>query len=365
MADFTTYKALELPKSNEKYNVSVANKNSMVIDSELHKLEMKNQSQDELLATKEALNAHIDDRNNPHRLNKNDIGLNNIDNTSDLNKPVSLLQQDAINAAMMQSKQYTDIKIAELINDAPETLDTLKEIADAIEENEIIVQALDAAIGTKVNQTDILKSIESINENTIEGKVADALVVKEVFQSVSNGKQLVASAITDKGVETEATDTFAVMAENIKSIPSNGTSETESPLIYNFNYLISFGVAESNFYFYFPVQKIKKMTIRALKCNLLLPISSSANKKKIYFEIIGYNNELGKTKTLKSFSAIITSDLKAGTELINVEDIEVDLSEYESLKYFSFYADESSTGNRNNNYPYIVELQECIFELYT
>lgn len=63
MADFTTYKALELPKSNEKYNVSVANKNSMVIDSELHKLEMKNQSQDELLATKEALDSKLSTHN--------------------------------------------------------------------------------------------------------------------------------------------------------------------------------------------------------------------------------------------------------------------------------------------------------------
>lgn len=63
MADFTTYKALELPKSNEKYNVNVANKNSMVIDSELHKLEMKNQSQDELLATKEALDSKLSTHN--------------------------------------------------------------------------------------------------------------------------------------------------------------------------------------------------------------------------------------------------------------------------------------------------------------
>lgn len=51
MADFTTYKSLELPKSNEKYNVGVANKNAMVIDSELHKLDLKNESQDNLLET--------------------------------------------------------------------------------------------------------------------------------------------------------------------------------------------------------------------------------------------------------------------------------------------------------------------------
>lgn len=40
----------------------------------------------------------------------------------------------------------------------------------------------------------------------------------ELFQSVSNGKNTVANAITDKGVATSATDTFATMANNIALI---------------------------------------------------------------------------------------------------------------------------------------------------
>lgn len=42
--------------------------------------------------------------------------------------------------------------------------------------------------------------------------------VAEVKKSVSDGKSKVASAITDKGVATEATDTFDTMAENIGKI---------------------------------------------------------------------------------------------------------------------------------------------------
>lgn len=42
--------------------------------------------------------------------------------------------------------------------------------------------------------------------------------INELFQSVSNGKKLIASAITDKGVETDANDKFATMAENIGKI---------------------------------------------------------------------------------------------------------------------------------------------------
>lgn len=41
--------------------------------------------------------------------------------------------------------------------------------------------------------------------------------------SVSEGKSLIAAAVTDKGVETAADDTFAVMAANISNIPT-GTS---------------------------------------------------------------------------------------------------------------------------------------------
>ena len=46
--------------------------------------------------------------------------------------------------------------------------------------------------------------------------------VTQVKKSVSDGKELVATAITDKGVATSPTDTFATMAENIGQIESGG-----------------------------------------------------------------------------------------------------------------------------------------------
>ena len=48
--------------------------------------------------------------------------------------------------------------------------------------------------------------------------------IDELFQSVSNGKTLIASAITDKGVITSSSDSFSTMADNIKSI--EGTSNS-------------------------------------------------------------------------------------------------------------------------------------------
>lgn len=155
MATRTNYKGLEKPLVSEKYNINVANKNNDIIDSELHKLDLKNQNQDELLATKESLNTHSNDKSNPHKVTKLQIGLGNSNNTSDIDKPVSTAQREAIDLALSQSNHYTDLKIADLINGAPETLDTLKELADALSENETFMDALNAAIGEKADQTEL------------------------------------------------------------------------------------------------------------------------------------------------------------------------------------------------------------------
>lgn len=103
----------------------------------------------------DTLSSHLSDRNNPHTVTKAQIGLSEVNNTADFSKPVSALQQQAIDTAYANSNAYTDTKIAELINGAPSTLDTLGEIAQAMQENNDIVEALDSAIGSKANQAEL------------------------------------------------------------------------------------------------------------------------------------------------------------------------------------------------------------------
>ncbi|MFG6379153.1 MAG: phage tail protein, partial [Lachnospiraceae bacterium] len=118
--------------------------------------------QKEVIRAKEAeetnknnLTAHVADKANPHKVTKVQVGLGNVDNTADVNKPVSAYQQNAIDSAYQQATGYTDRKIADLIGGAPETLDTLKEVADAIQANKDVSEALDEAIGKKANQTEL------------------------------------------------------------------------------------------------------------------------------------------------------------------------------------------------------------------
>ena len=78
-------------------------------------------------------------------------------------------------------------------------------------------------------QQRIDKELDINSENPVENKVISSKLEEldteliDIKKSVSDGKSKVASAITEKGVSTEATDTFDVMAENIGQIES-GTS---------------------------------------------------------------------------------------------------------------------------------------------
>ena len=70
---------------------------------------------------------------------------------SDVGADTSGTAQTKADAALASAKSYTDQEIADLINSAPTTLDTLGEIATAMQENEDVVEALEDAIGTKAD----------------------------------------------------------------------------------------------------------------------------------------------------------------------------------------------------------------------
>lgn len=73
------------------------------------------------------------------------------------------------------------------------------------------------------NLGNVETAIEGLTQD-IEDNSGDLIVlqkeVTELKKSVSDGKDLVATAITEKGVATENTDTFSIIAENIFKIPT-------------------------------------------------------------------------------------------------------------------------------------------------
>ena len=86
------------------------------------------------------------------------LDYDNFTNTPTIPSTASEVGADpsgSANTALIDAKSYTDTKIANLINGAPDTLDTLSEIATAMSENAGVVTALQSAIGDKANKTDI------------------------------------------------------------------------------------------------------------------------------------------------------------------------------------------------------------------
>ena len=84
-----------------------------------------------------------------------------------------------------------------------------------------LMSASDKAAVNKIGSS----NISDIGDGTITGAI-DSLndTVNDCFQSVSDGKALLASAITDKGIDTPSDATFAEMAENIANIIAGGGS---------------------------------------------------------------------------------------------------------------------------------------------
>ncbi|WP_300773032.1 hypothetical protein [uncultured Acetatifactor sp.] len=148
----------------------------------------------------DTIKSHADDVDNPHRATKAQVGLGNADNTSDANKPVSIAQQAAMDDLYQQLTAYTNQKIAILINGAPESLDTLKEVADTIAAHKTVMDALDAAIGKKASAAefdshvkDATKHITAAERTAWNGKLAptgDASNVTSIFSQASSRANL-------------------------------------------------------------------------------------------------------------------------------------------------------------------------------
>ena len=96
-------------------------------------------------------------------------------------------------------KIYVDEKIADLVNSAPETLDTLGELATAFSENKEVVDALDEAITSKANKAEVLL------------KIAQTLTDEELTQVRQNLRFI------GKNVEGQ---TFEINGENIVAAAS-------------------------------------------------------------------------------------------------------------------------------------------------
>lgn len=97
----------------------------VISDLETKLIELINNVEDDLdLNVKEIksiINNHTSDKNNPHTVTKRQVGLDQVDNTSDLNKPISTLTQQALDYEA-NLRNEMDEEIMQRINDVHDEL---------------------------------------------------------------------------------------------------------------------------------------------------------------------------------------------------------------------------------------------------
>lgn len=107
--------------------------------------------------------------------------------------------------------EYVDTEIAALVNAAPETLDTIGELAAAFEENQDMIATLDAAITTKANQADLETTQNSVSTNTtniatLQSQVlSDSLIVADAITGALYTIQIQNGQLVSFPVEEQVT----------------------------------------------------------------------------------------------------------------------------------------------------------------
>lgn len=89
-----------IDKYNEILNFLTGYEDTDTLQSILS--DLKNKISQNITEIESNLTSHINNKNNPHNVTKQQIGLSNVDNTSDLNKPVSTATQNALNTVKQE-----------------------------------------------------------------------------------------------------------------------------------------------------------------------------------------------------------------------------------------------------------------------
>ena len=99
--------------------------------------------------------------------------------------------------ALSDANAYTDAEIASLIGTAPETRNTLEELSTAISEHESVTDALNAAIGNKVDKVSgkglSTNDYTTTEKNKLAGIASNAEVNQNAFSNIAVGSTTIAA----------------------------------------------------------------------------------------------------------------------------------------------------------------------------
>lgn len=164
------------------------------------------------------LNAHINNRTNPHRVTKEQIGLDQVDNTSDANKPISNATQTALNGKFSATDGNA---LKQRVDNIPELVAT-----------DITVDSDNDSVNISLDKTSIVDGTLSgttININSATASKAGILVPTDKSKidkiiTNGNGTKYLSDNGTYKEVSGEGESNIYVF---FPTISGNGISEQD------------------------------------------------------------------------------------------------------------------------------------------
>lgn len=131
-----------------------------------------------LKANEADLNTHINNTENPHNVTKSQIGLENVNNTSDANKPVSVAQQKALNDLKSELSESITTESNEWI-----IADEAGNIIIRINEQGLCTTGLNVQ-SIVINDIDIIDMIEEIVASMPSTEVITNNIIDSAFTSI-------------------------------------------------------------------------------------------------------------------------------------------------------------------------------------
>ena len=126
--------------------------------------------------------------------------------------------------SLIEAKSYADTAVAALVNSAPETLDTLGELAAAFQENADMVATLDAAIINKAEKSDLdnlaeLVDLNATNINSLQSELFNLIYpIGAIYLSAIE----VSPSILFGGTWEQIKDVFLLAAGDTYTVGSTG-----------------------------------------------------------------------------------------------------------------------------------------------
>lgn len=167
-------------------------------------------------ASEAELQSHVNDTGNPHSTTKAQVGLANVDNTSDANKPISTATQTALNgkAALVHTHAIADVTNLQTTLDAKATTAALTAHTGDTANPHNTTKA-QVGLGNVDNTSDANKPISTATQTALDAQTtAIAGKVNRTGDTLTGG---LATTPVAKGSLTGGTTTFNFLQGNIQA----------------------------------------------------------------------------------------------------------------------------------------------------